>query len=625
MGFLGRILEIDLTGGKWSLYPFPEDLARRYLGGRGVNLWFLYRNLLPATDPLGPANMLLLSCGLLTGTRAPASSRLHINALSPLTGILGSSNVGGEFGAALRSCGIQTVILRGRASKPVFILIDADKVEICSAQSIWGLETWRTQDQIKKELGTDKLAILTIGPAGENKTLFACIMTGRDHAAGRTGMGAVMGSKNLKAIVAKKKRRAERPSTAGKHDVIKAYIQKIKNSSHFETLSVHGGAGYVKWADDRGILATRNYRENRFDAVDHLDGRHLTKYKARSRGCHGCPVHCKAELLFNRGGQAVRPEFEPMISLGPKCGLGDLETVVRLDNLCSRLGLDVVSAGSAIAFAMDLYDRGILSMEETGGQNLTWGNGGAMETLIQQLAYQEGLGRVLSQGIRKAAEIIGKDSGRFAPHVKGLELSGYHPFHIMGTALEYAVSSRGGDFSHFFPSIEYAWSPEKAAETFGTSQAVDLYSIHAKAPLVKRAMMVSIILDSLGLCKVPALSLIRSFDLEDEALLMNALAGWSMDTETLFRIGERIGNLEKLFNLRQGAGIEDDNLPQMFFEGGVSAGEERLQSFDWLTPMVQRFYEIMGWDEMGQPTEETINRLDLQQDLVPAADWKKAS
>jgi len=620
MGFLGNILEVDLSTGKSTLSPYPTELIWKLLGGRGFNVWSLYQSIPTGIDPLGPGNILIMSCGILTGTVAPASSRLHINALSPLTGLLGSSNVGGDFGAKLRSCGIQSLIIRGRAAKPVCLLIDGNKVEIVDARALWGLDTWKTDERIKTRLGNHKLSVLTIGPAGEKGTLFACIMADRYHAAGRTGMGTVMGSKNLKAVVIRGNKSSPKVTSYRKNgDLIKGYVQQIKRSSEFQFLSKYGGAGYIKWADDMGILATRNYRQNRFEEIDRLDGKLFENYVARSRGCYRCPVRCKAELQFAderfKDNRAARPEFEPMIALGSKCGLSDLETVVFLDNLCSKLGLDSISAGSAIAFAMDLYERAILTSEDTGGVALTWGNGEAMETLIRQIAYCEGIGAILSQGIRRAAEIIGRGSEQYAPHVKGLELTGYHPYEIMGTALAYAISNRGGDFNDIYASLEYRWSPEKAAKELGSSIATDIRAIHGKGPLVRRAMLVNIVLDCLGLCKVPALCLIGAFDLEGEAALISDLAGWKMDSELLFRIGERIANLERLFNYNHGGGKSDDRLPGMFFHREYTPGHKPSQPQLWIEPMKQAFYEAMGWDEHGWPKEEKLKDLGLWEEI----------
>jgi aldehyde:ferredoxin oxidoreductase len=455
---------------------------------------------------------------------------------------------------------------------------------------------------------------MTIGPGGENGTLFGCIMTDRDHAAGRTGLGTVMGSKNLKAIVIKGQRQKMHfRSKANGREAIKQYVSQMKNSPHYKGVVKHGGAGYVKWADDLGILSTYNYRQNHFDAADLIDGKHLEQNITRTHGCYNCPVHCKADLEFrindSKPVQAVRPEFESMLSLGAKCGLKDLKSLVLLDNLCSRMGLDTISTGNVIAFAMDLYERGILTREDTGGLDLTWGNAVAMEKLIRQMVSQKGLGAILSQGVRRAAQSIGQGAERYAPHIKGLEMAGYHPFNIMGTALGYTISSRGADFADIYATLEYKWLPEQASRAFGTPHAVDLDSIHGKAHLVRRAMIVGGILDSLGLCKVPALCLICSFDLVGEADLAATVTGWQVDVSELFTLGEKIANLERLFNLRHGASDADDRLPDMFFDKEYNSGKKPSKPQEWMELMIKKFYGVMGWDEWGVPTPEKLAEL----------------
>jgi aldehyde:ferredoxin oxidoreductase len=611
-----KILDVDLSAGSWRFSAFSGEPVPKYLGGRGINVKYIYDNIPPGIDPLGPENILVFSCGLLTGTAAPASSRMHINALSPLTGLLGSSNAGGAFGPRLRACGIQQLILRGKAPAPVYLWIDGDSIEIRNAKSLWGLDTWETQDHLKKNLGSDNLKIMTIGPGGENGTLFGCILTDRDHVAGRTGMGTVMGSKNLKAIVIRdqKLKRPFSPSESG-HEAIKQYVWQITNSPHFKEVKKYGGAGYVKWADDLGILATRNYRDYHFEDADRIDGQQLEKNVTRRRGCPRCPIQCKAELEFQngrlKGSEVVRPEFEPMLSLGSKCGLNDLDTLVYLDNLCTRLGIDNISAGSAIAFVMDLYDRGIIDSGDTGGLDLSWGNAIAMETLIKQMVTGEGFGAILAKGVRRAAQSIGRGAEQYAPHVKGLELSGYHPDNIMGTALGYAVASRGADFNDIYATMEYKWLPEEEIEELGSPKVADLKSIQGKAELVRRSMIIGVVLDSLGLCKLPALCLICAYDLVAEAALVTALLGEAADAPKLFLAGERIVNLERLFNLKHGASHADDRLPDMFFEKDYNAGQKPSKPHAWMEPMKQKFYSVMGWDAEGQPTAEKLTELGI--------------
>jgi aldehyde:ferredoxin oxidoreductase len=616
MAVLGRILEIDLSAGKWKFLPYPDDLLWKYLSGRGFNVQYLYNHMPPDVDPLGPDNILLLSCGLLTGTAAPASARLHINARSPLTGLLGSSNVGGNFGAKLRSCGIQSLVIRGKSPEPVYLWLDGDKIEIRTAKFIWGLDTWETDDYLKKRLGSDKFEIMAIGPAAENGALFGCIITSRDHAAGRTGMGTVMGSKNLKAIVVKapKKKTLFKASENGL-EAIKRYIWQMKNSPHYKDIKKHGGAGYVTWADDLGILATRNFKANTFDEAEQIDGKNLEKNITRTRGCHRCPVQCKAELEFDegklKGKKAIRPEFEPMLSLGSRCGLTDLDTLVYLDNLCSRLGMDSISAGGVIAFAMDLFERGILTREDTGGLDLSWGNGEAMEVLIKQIADGEGLGGILATGVRQAARTLGRGAENHAAHVKGLEVAGYHPTNIMGTALGYTVSNRGADFSDVYATLEYKWLPDEKIEEFGLPKTIDLNSIHGKAALVRQCMIVGLVMDCLGLCKVPSLCLVCTYDLVAEAELTSELTEQNVSVGDLFYAGERILNLERLLNRRFGATQTDDRLPDMFFDKEYNSGKQPSKPQEWMEPMIREFYDVMGWDENGKPTEQKLAQLGL--------------
>jgi aldehyde:ferredoxin oxidoreductase len=618
MKIYGNILRVDLTDRTHRLSPFPSSSLHTCIGGRGFNVDYLFRHLPLNTDPLSPDNVLLLSCGLLTGSRAPASSRLHINAVSPLTQLLGSANIGGHAGYWLRSCNIQSLIICGRASELVYLYVGEETVEIRNAGFLNGLDTFEAQESIRETTGNHQLKILAIGPAGENLARFACIVSGKDHAAGRTGMGAVMGAKNLKAIaIDKGSWKAGPQHSAAASKAVKHYAQKIKTAPDFAVFSRYGGAGYVKWADDMGILATRNYRDHHFEEVDRIDGRRLKEKIVKKSGCPNCPVQCKAMLAFNKNGtpekSVMRPEFESLCNLGAKCGLADLEAIVHLDNLCSRLGLDTTSAATAVAFAMDLFDRNLLSSEQTGGLDLAWGNPHAMEALIRQMAYGERLGGILARGVRQAAAIIGNGADKYAAHINGLELTAYHPGYIMGTALGYLISSRGGDYNHVYASLEYRWSRKTAVRELGTDTALDIHDVSAKGLLLKRAVLVNTVLDCLGLCKVPALSLMAAFDLKEEALLAAALIQAPISPEMLFQTGERIAALEQLFNLRRGLKKMDQRFPRMFMESRCSM----LTSAN-LERMLQSYYRAMGWDSLGSPELDTLAALGIDTAVSPS-------
>ncbi len=610
----GKAIHVDLGSETVAVKRIEPGDLRNWLSGRALNVAMLYQYLQGRkTDPFSPDNPLIFSAGLLVGSSAPSSSRLHINAISPLTGLLGSSNIGGDVAARLKRCGFDAIVVKGCAGAPVYIEIDETGAVIKDAAGLTGLDTHDTHRHLCEMSGTDQIESLVIGPAGENLSRYACIVAGEDHAAGRTGLGAVMGGKKLKAIVVKKPDRKlpDRFLKTGRK-AAKAYFRQILASPDFKIFSELGGAGYVTWANDKGVMSTHNYQDTHFDGSGRLDGQQLKASISGSRGCTNCPIRCKAVLAFAHGRmkdrKAYRPEFEPMLNLGAKCGLGNARDVVYLDNLCTRLGLDSTSASTAIAFAMDLFERGLLPDGWSNGLDLTWGNSSTMGKLIVQMAENKGLGGLLGRGTRHAAKIFGKKTLTFAAQVKGLELSAYHPATLLGSALGYAVSSRGGDYNNVYASLEHRWTPARAREVFGTEKALDPASYEGKGRLVHRAVMVNIIIDSLGICKVPALSLIGTFDLEPEAVLVSALTGWGLTAGDLFDIGDRVAHLERMININQGMRPEDDTLPDMFFDRGKYHLErEKFQQ------MVGEFYTAMKWDKQGRPTaaqiEEVTNRL----------------
>ncbi len=620
MNFVGKLLTVNLTTEETAWTDLPETAVRRFLGGRGINAWLLAEHVGPETDPLGAENVLVLSCGLLTGTQAPSSSRLHLGARSPLTGLLGSSNVGGHFGAELRAAGVQALLIQGRARRPVTLWIDGGEVRLPDATRLWGLDSRTAAEALQAELGKGvKLAVIGVG--GENRVRYACVMTGTRHAAGRTGLGAVMGSKNLKAIaVHRRTSEVSRDFRSLEEEAVRRlvsdYRERIRTAPRYETYARFSNSAFVKWADEAGILATRNYQHVRFEGAERIDGERLMDYVTRPRSCHRCPVHCKAEVEIRSGRyggvRGERPDIEPIVNLGAKCGLDDPEALLYLYNLAGTLGIDAISTGGVLAFAMELYERGLLSTEDTDGIELTWGNAEAMEVTMKRIARREGFGDVLAEGVRRAAHIIGRGAKAYAHHAKGLELTAYDPRGGMGTALGYAVSSRGGDFTTVYAVPEYRWEPEQGREWFGTEEAVDRLSTSGKGQLIRWTMLVSAALDALGICKVPVLSVIGDYSLENEAALTAALTGWDVTADELALAGERIVNLERLFNLRCGAGREDDDLPDRFTEERVSDPGPTQGMTVEIQRLVADFYAAMGWDQTGCPRPEKLKELDLE-------------
>ena len=635
----GDILDVDLTTGAVTRRRPDDDGLRAVLGGRG----FVARLLLDETgsdvDPLSPANPLLVFTGLLTGTRAPTSSRVHVGARSPLTGLLGSSNVGGEVGRALRRNGVFGIVLRGRAQRPAYLLVENGDVGLRDATELWGADTRTAADALRAAHA--KAALLLIGPAGEHLARIACVVTDKGHAAGRTGMGAVMGAKLLKAIVvtgasprdssrrepgqrepgqraALRQTDGSANASHGESPAVKRYLRRIIAAPAFEEYRRYGTSSSVVWCNDEGILATRNFAAPRFAGAAATDGTSLQRWVTRTEGCPGCPVHCKAELRLSGGryGDLVgeRPDFEPLVAWGAKVGFDDPQAVVALHNRCDRLGLDSVSAGAVAAFAIDLCEHGVIDAADTGGLALRWGAADALDELLEQMASGQGFGGLLAGGVRRAAAAIGRGAERYAYHVKGLELPAYDPRGAFGAALGYALSSRGGDYTSVYARQEFDIAPETARRLYGDERAGDPLSPTGKAAMVRRSMIVSAALDSLGLCKIPALTLLNEYELENEAELVREIAGLDLAADELLAAGERIVVLERLFTVRCGAGAQDDDLPAVFGHEPLREGPGTGATVD-VGPMRDEFYRLMGWSPEGVPTPETLTRLDLGQTL----------
>jgi aldehyde:ferredoxin oxidoreductase len=526
---LDPFIDVDLTTSTVACRTVDPDRVQRGLGGRGLVALGLLDQ--PPADPLSPQNPLLVFGGLLTGTTLPSSARVHVGARSPLTGFSGSSNVGGRFGRALRRAGFSGFVVRGAAQRPSYLLLSDGGLEILPADGLWGCDTAQTLAVLSR--AHPRSSSLVIGPAGERAARLACVVTEHGHAAGRTGMGAVMGSKLLKAIAVAPPRAAatrarrrcpdEEPDDVhrGARAAAQHYLASIMSAPAFETWRRWGATAAVTWCNDEGILATRNFAQATFDGAAATDGTALDRWLADTRGCPSCPVCCKAELRV-AGRLVERPDFEPLVAWGAKVGVDDPEAVVLLHERCDRLGLDSVSAGAACAFATELFERGVIDESDTGGIALRWGAVQSLAQLIEQMGTGKGFGGLLGEGVLRAAAAIGRGAERYAYHVKGLELTAYDPRGAFGTALGYAVSNRGADYAHVYARHEFDVTPEASAQLYGDERAGEATAPEGKAEMVRRGMIVSAVLDALGICKVPALSLINAYDLADEADLVSS-------------------------------------------------------------------------------------------------------
>ena len=610
----GQIVFVNLDNQHIEWVDPREELIDNFLGGRGINVYFLLKYLDSEVGPFSGENRIIFTPGLLTGSEAYSSSRLHIGSISPLTGYLGSSNVGGYLGARLKSNGILSLVIRGKSERPALLHIEGGRIGIKSAEGIWGSETSTARRMVRDEFGED-LRVGAIGPAGERKVSMSCIMLDDGHAAGRTGMGAVMGAKKLKAIAVSSG--DFRPGWEGEADgAAEEFLREVRSHPDYEEWSRYDNSTSVKWADDLGAGTVKNYRSVQAEDIEKADGSSFKDLPRTPSSCHRCPVHCKAELEITRGPhegeKAERPCYEPLVALGPKCGNFDVLETIDLHNRCNDLGLDSVEAGGLIAFAMDLYDRDIIGREEAEGLDLSWGNTEAMEELLEMIARGRGwLGEILSLGLKRAADEIGGEARKYAYHVKGLGMTAMDPRGFKGSALGYAVGNRGGDFTSIYARPEYSFGPEKAEEVFGNREVSDRLTEEGKPELVKRSAAVSAIVDSLGICKVPLLSLVEDYDSSLSARLVSEITGADLEPGDLLKIGERIITAERVFNIRRGLTAEEDGLPKKFTTEEIERGPAEGSVIE-LEEMVRKFYELMGWTAEGVPKDELLVQLGLK-------------
>jgi aldehyde:ferredoxin oxidoreductase len=621
MRALGDILRVDLGTGSLERLPVPDEAVTTVLLGRGLNALTLLQRVGTDVQPLDARNPLLFTCGLLTGTPVPSAARVQVSARSPLTGLLGTSSVGGTVGPALRSNGVQSIQVTGAAAEPVYLLLAEGRAELRDARHLWGLDVKTAAARLSDDIGLPGLTMFLIGPAGERAVPMACIVTQKGHAAGRTGMGAVMGSKRLKAVVvAGRKDGGRERLDAPLREAVRDYLGKIRAAPNYADKAAHGTSSAVNWAEEKGLLGSYNYRQAQFAGAAAIDGTSMDQYVEKLRGCQRCPVHCKAEVRLQTGPHAgfagERPDFEPIASWGSKTGLADPQAIIYLHNLCDLLGVDSVSAGNTVAFAIDLYQRGILTTADTGGLELTWADADLMETLVRQIAAAEGFGALLGKGVREVARVVGHGAERYAFHVKGLEITAFDPRGASATGLGYAVSNRGGDFTSVYARHEWSMTPDQALAMYGDELAADRTSPRGKAAMVRRSMTICAVLDAIGLCKIPALTLVNEYDLGSEAELVSAVTGVAITPDELFRIGERILTVERLFNIRFGLLDDDDTLPAVFTDEPLGEGPAAGSMVD-LVSMRREFYALMGWSERGVPTPALLEKLGLER-FAPA-------
>jgi len=612
-GYMGKILRVNLTKQTTKEEELPLKVARDYLGAAGFGIKYLYDELRAGTDPLGPDNKLILAAGPFCGTTVPCASRIAVTGKSPLTNAVGMALSGGYFPVEMKFTGYDALIVEGKAEKPTYLWIKNGKVHFRNARTVWGMKTTDCQQIIKNELNDQNVRIACIGPAGEHLSKIACIIN-EMRAAGRKGLGAVMGSKNLKAIAV---RGTGSVAVASKEKLKTArgkFVKAMKDSPVlYPAFSKIGTPMVVDDTCALGIFPGKNFSATGdFSPVEQIGVDVQNTRNVGKEHCYGCPVGCSQLHLARTGPYAgiltEGPEFETMYSFGGETGVDNIDSIIAADRLADELGLDTISSGVAIGFAMELYEKGILSTADTGGLDLHFGNHEAMVTLLRMMAFREGIGDLLADGVKAAAEKIGKGTEKYAMHVKGLELPGYDVRGAKAHGLNYATSYTGADHNR-----GYAFQ-----EIFGIPVpfAVDRFATEGKGKLTKWNQDVRT-----ATCDCPTMCAFL-LDMADPATatqntadLMEAVTGFKYTPEEIETLGERINNLAKAFNVREGFTRADDTLPERLLTEPLKAGASKghFISKDDLAQMLDEYYTLRGWDpSTGIPTRQKLTELGLE-------------
>jgi aldehyde:ferredoxin oxidoreductase len=611
-GYTGKILRINLTNQTIRKEKLPLRIAEDFIGGAGFGIKFLFDEVKGGTNPLGPDNKLFFAPGPFTGTTVPCASRIAVTGKSPLTNTVGMGLSGGYFPAELKHAGYDILIIEGKAEKPTYIWIKDGEVRFRDASKIWGTQTSDCQQIIKDELNDQNIRVSCIGPAGEHLSKIACIINER-RAAGRKGLGAVMGSKNLKAIAVRGTGFVEIASRE-KLKVARGRMLKAMKESEvlYPQFANTGTPSNVDNTCALGIFPAKNWSATgRFAPVDQIGVEALETRRIGREHCYNCPVSCSQLRLARTGPYAgilsEGPEFETLYSFGGQTGVDNMDSIIAADRLCDELGLDTISAGVTIGFAMELFEKGILTPADAGGLELNFGNHLAMNTLIRMMAYREGLGEILSDGVKAASTSIGKGSERFAMHIKGLELPGYDVRGAKAHGLGYATAFTGADHNR-----GYAFQ-----EIFGVPVpfAVDRLTIEGKGKLTKWNQDVrTATCDCPTMCVFVLDTAMAPTATENTASLMEAVTDITYTPEEVTQVGERINNLARAFNVREGFTRADDTFPERLMTEPLQSGASKghLISKDDLKLMLDEYYTLRGWDfNTGIPTRGKLFELRL--------------
>jgi aldehyde:ferredoxin oxidoreductase len=622
-GSSGEILRVDLTSGQIQTEPIGKAFYRLYPGGKALAAYFLLRELSPGTDPLGPGNLLILANGLLTGAPFSTATRFNAVARSPLTGAFGESEAGGFWGPELKMAGIEAILITGRAEHPVYLWVHDGKAEIHDARHLWGREPDQVQTQIRDELGDKLIRVLQIGIAGEKLVRFAALAHDLRHFNGRSGMGAVMGSKNLKAVAVRGHAHyldlAQDPKPIA--ELGRTLARRVKEHPQAWDLQDKGTISGVSPLNAAGILPTRNFRQGEFEKADKVNWDAYEKQILTGRrSCYACAVRCKRQVGVNDRYQVSEEyggiEYETLDGFGPNCAIDDLQAIAKANEMCNRFVLDTISTSSAISFAMECFEHGLIGLKETGGIDLRFGNADAMVATVDAIAHRRAIGDILAEGVRIAASKIGGEAPNFAMHVKGQELPMHDPRGKVSVAFGYAINEAGAD--HLTAAHDSLLAnPESIG--FKGAAPLGVVALPTRDLSVKKVRNYSILQDWNSAERVTGLCFFgpapRSFIQVDEVVeVVRAATGWNLTVQDILRIGERATNLARAFNIREGFSRKDDTLPERLFqplENGALAGVG-IPRAEFERAMSE-LYAYKGWNpDTGAPTRERLRALDIE-------------
>jgi aldehyde:ferredoxin oxidoreductase len=611
-GYAGKILRVDLGKQKITKTPLEETVAKAYIGGRGIAARIIYDEVEPKTGPFDPDNRLVFMTGPLTGTTVPSSGRYEVCAKSPASDAWGDANSGGYFGPELKWAGFDGIIFQGRAPKPVYLWVHDGEAEIKPAGHIWGKDAYETEDILRGDLGDSKVRTACCGPAGEKLVRFAAVMNDKYRAAGRCGMGAVMGSKNLKAIAVRGTNKPSLGDEEGLRQLSLEAIKMIKESPITPALFAYGSSGGLIMLASIGDTPIKNWSKGEFANAEKVSGGALAEtYLKRKYACYNCQIACGRWVRVSDEPytcEGCGPEYETCASLGTNCLNENLAAICKANDLCNRVGLDTISAGSAIAFAMECYEKGLITKKDCGGIELRWGDADATIEMIKKIAYRKDIGDTLAEGVRRASKKIGKGSDQLAIHVKGLEVAMHDPRYNKSLAVTYAVGSTGGRHTEG-QSLEMGQSP--VLDVPALSDSVEATSEDRKAALSVAAIDFNMIVDALGICDYAAST---GFSVGQMASMLNAATGWTMSKEDLLKVGERIANTTRAFNIRHGLTAKDDVLPSRLMQPQNEGGNQgqAIQNFQGL---IKEYYALRKWDVLtGKPSKEKLVGLGLKKE-----------